>query len=86
MQKFVTCILLYYTHLQTRFFLDREAVDEDNPVWTVPINYYNADPENDFTDTRANYWLTAAEDTTDIDLADDEWFILNKQGIGSLSS
>ncbi|KAK9730882.1 ERAP1-like C-terminal domain [Popillia japonica] len=67
---------------QTRFFLDREAVDEDNPVWTVPINYYNADPENDFTDTRANYWLTAAEDTTDIDLADDEWFILNKQGIG----
>ncbi|KAI4459113.1 protease m1 zinc metalloprotease [Holotrichia oblita] len=68
---------------QTRFFLERDQpVTPDNQVWIVPINYYNADPDNDFSDTTTAYWLTQAQATTDIDLGENEWFILNKQATG----
>ncbi|KAI4459114.1 protease m1 zinc metalloprotease [Holotrichia oblita] len=68
---------------KTRFFVERDQpVTPDNQVWIVPINYYNDDPENNVTDTKAAYWLTQAQATTDIDLGENEWFILNKQAIG----
>lgn len=71
--------------LQERFFLDSTTTNEANTIWTVPINYVTNTTAVNFANTQTTHWLDSAEATTDIELADGDWIILNKQAIGMLS-
>ncbi|GJQ73763.1 hypothetical protein Trydic_g18704 [Trypoxylus dichotomus] len=65
---------------QSRFFLNT-TTDSTNTRWIIPINYVTSS-NVDFTDTKPTLWLTTASQTTDIEIAEDEWIILNKQSTG----
>nr|QEI22876.1 putative peptidase [Oryctes rhinoceros] len=65
---------------QSRFYRD-SATDPTNSRWIVPINYATTSDPN-FDDTGATLWLTEATQTTDIEIAENEGIILNKQSTG----
>lgn len=72
------------TLFQKYFLLDQSVTAPSN-LWTIPISIATANDE-DFEDTTASYWLKTAKETTDIDIGDEDWVILNKQATGKFMS
>lgn len=62
-----------------------QSVTPSNNVWTIPISVATA-TNDDFKDTTASYWLKTASETTDIEIGDEDWIILNKQATGKFLS
>ncbi|KAF2901176.1 hypothetical protein ILUMI_05011, partial [Ignelater luminosus] len=68
--------------LSQKRYLEDGQYGSDN-IWYIPISYaYQLSPNRNFSDTRADVWLTEKSVTFADDFNTDGWFIINKQRTG----
>lgn len=66
---------------QKRYF-EEEGIESDS-IWYIPISHaYQLSPNRNFSDTKADMWLTESSVTFVDGFNADGWYIINKQRTG----
>lgn len=71
---------------QTRFLLTNDA-GSTSSLWQIPINYIRSTAEDisaGFADTTITSWLRTASGNLNVQLAEEEWIMINKESMGKL--